>query len=83
MIAPSSMPTSEATPESIARSTPISIWGAGCAGLSLARYLAPHLRSGTLSRPLYVHGAVSSAVQKPYMGFLADKMAVTGGRPIA
>ena len=74
MIAPSSTPTSEATPESIAEATPISIWGAGCAGLSLARYLAPHLRSGTLSRPVYVHGAVSSAVQKSHIwGFWQTK----------
>jgi lycopene beta-cyclase len=74
MIAPSSTPISEATPESIAEATPISIWGAGCAGLSLARYLAPHLRSGTLSRPLHVHGAVSSAVQKSHIwGFWQTK----------
>ena len=74
MTASSSAPISEKTPESIAGSTPISIWGAGCAGLSLARYLAPHLKSGTLSHPVQVHGAVSTAAQKSHIwGFWQTK----------
>ena len=39
----------------------ISIWGAGCAGLSLARYLSPHISSGEIDAPISVHGPLSPA----------------------
>ena len=74
MTASSSAPISETTPEITPHSPPISIWGAGCAGLSLARYLAPHLKTGTLSQPVHLHGAVSSAAQKSHIwGFWQTK----------
>ena len=61
-------------PESNPTLPPISIWGAGCAGLSLARYLAPHIKGGALSQPVQLHGTVSSAAENSHIwGFWQTK----------
>ncbi len=39
----------------------ISIWGAGCAGLSLARYISSHISSGEIETPISLHGPLSPA----------------------
>ena len=56
----------------------ISIWGAGCAGLSLARALAPHLASGRISAKAAIYGALTPAIEHSHIwgfwqtGWLAE-----------
>jgi len=45
----------------------ISIWGAGCAGLSLARYLSPHISSGEIDAPISLHGPLSPAEKNSHI----------------
>lgn len=74
MTAPHPKSASLASASAAPISKPISIWGAGCAGLSLARYLAPHLKSGTLSHLVHVHGAISPAAENSHIwGFWQTK----------
>ncbi|MGB0815588.1 MAG: hypothetical protein ACPGR6_00540, partial [Candidatus Puniceispirillaceae bacterium] len=49
------------------KSEDIAIWGAGCAGLSLARALAPHLASGKIGASATIHGALTPAIDNSHI----------------